>query len=109
MNNQTLKQNIMLRVKTVHLVRKFIHPLRLKFLILISSFIAMQFLVSVPNVIQNTFNNTSINKIVEYFFFAFFHTHFLIQAITLVIVLSTLWIIRDTIRSFKNIFQFSTN
>lgn len=109
MNNQTLKENVMLRVKTVHLVRKFIHPFRLKIFILVAGVIAIEFLVSVPNVLQNMLGTVSLQKMIGYFFFAFFHTHFIIQTVTLITILSALWLIKDAISSFRGVLKLSTN
>jgi len=109
MNNQTLKNDVMFRVKTVHSMRKYIHPFRLKVFTLVVSVVAMAFLVSVPNVLQNMLSTVSLDKMVKYFFFAFFQTNLIIQLVTLASIFSALWIIKDAISSFRSVFQLSTN
>jgi len=109
MNNHALKENIMLRVKTVHLARKFIHPFRLKLFIFALSVMAIEFLVSVPSVLQNMFSERSFQEMIHYFFFAFFHTHFLVQVITLITLLSAGWLLKDAIEGFKDALKFRIN
>lgn len=103
MNNATLKQEVMLRVKTIHTMRRIIHPFRLKIAVFLSGFALSNILVSVPNVLYNMISGLKPNQYFTYLFDALVHTEVVVQATVLLTIVVGLWMVKDVVIRLKYI------
>ena len=99
MTNTILKQKIMKRVRTIYMLRKVINPFTLKCALLVSFLATVVSFVSTQSILANMPHILDLTAFFYFSKYAFLHTEFLVQALTLGTVGVTLWLARDIVRS----------
>lgn len=93
-----IKQNVMRRVHTVHTLRPLLSGGVLGTVVLAGSLFLIGRLVFVAQVFRNMPSLADATAVARFLLEAFVHTDFVVQALTLLVVLSLAWIARDIAR-----------
>ena len=95
----TIKKNVMRRVRTMHTVRPLMSGSVLSLAVLGVSLYVIGKSVFVAQIFRNMPAVQDVPALIRFFLEAFLHTEVLVQALTVAIVLSGIWMVHDGIRS----------
>ena len=90
-----IKQNVMRRVRTIHVVRPFTSGTAVAFALLGVSLYAIGRFVFVAQVFRNMPAIEDVGAVTRFLVDAFARTDFVVQLLTLLTVVATLWMLRD--------------
>lgn len=93
-----IKQNVMRRVHTIHAVRPFTSGTAVAFALLGVSLYAIGRVVFVAQVFRNMPSGGDVAAIFQFFLAAFMNTSFVVQVLSVLVVMSALWMVRDISR-----------
>jgi len=97
-----IKRNVMKRVHMIHAVRPLTSVTALSVALLGVSLYAIGRTVFVAQIFRNMPAVQDVPAVLRFFFSAFLHTEFLVQALTLVVLASALWMVRDALRTLSH-------
>ncbi len=100
-----LKEDVMFRVKTVSIFNKILDPHLVKSFLLIVSFFAIGYTISLKDVFTNMFSSIGPEQYLNYIFTAFVHTRYIVQISLLVFGGVFVSAIVDILKATKNIFH----
>lgn len=99
----TTKAIVMSRVRAVHALRPFVSTGALCVLLVAVSVYAVSREVWVDMVFHNMPSVTDLGALANFFTFAFLHTGVVVQAFSVLALVSALFLIRESIRSFAGV------
>ena len=91
----------MRRVHTIHILRKVINPFMFKCAILLTFVGGVVSFVSAQNVMANMPQAFDVVALFYFSKYAFLHTEFLVQALTLGTLAIAMWLLKDIVRIFS--------
>ena len=101
MTESTIHKNVMRRVRTIHTVRPFTSMTALSAFLLLGALWGIGRQVWVAQVFQNMPSLADVGAVTRFAVAAFIHTEFLVQALTVVVLMAVAWIVRDGVRSLR--------
>lgn len=99
----TIEKNVMRRVKTIHMLRPFVSGGALAAVLFVAAMWGIGREVWVAKVFAN--GPQSLFGHGEYLAYAFTHTRFVVQALTLVSLASVIYLARETARAVGTLFS----
>jgi len=94
-----LKNEVMLRVRFIHLMKRAIQPFALKAMVAVAALFAVGRMVFVAKVFENAPSISEVSEFSAFFFRAFTNTEFAVQAVILAVTIAGVWAIRDIART----------
>jgi len=96
----SIKKNIMLRVRFIHLIKRVAQPLAVKTVLFAAALYFVGRLVFVAKVFENAPAALDLQAFTAFFARAFLNTEFMVQAMLLAAVVFAIWAIRDVAKTF---------
>jgi predicted exporter len=93
------KEIVMSRVHAVHAMRPFVSTSALCVVLALVSVYAVSRAVWVEMVLRNMPDITNVSAVVSFFTYAFLHTGFVVQAFSVLALVSAFFLIRESLRS----------
>ena len=98
MTNTTIHTNVMRRVRTIHALRSASTGAGASVLLLVLSLYLIGREVWVARIWHNMPSIVDVGSFTTFFTYAFTHTRFSVQVLTLLVIFAVLWLAREYIR-----------
>jgi len=99
MTDSRIQQNVMRRVRTIHLVRPLVSTTALSFVLLLGTLWGIGREVWVARVFENM--PKDVGALLQFAVSAFTHTEFLVQALSVIALFAFIWMLRDAFKSLR--------
>ncbi|MEK7510873.1 MAG: hypothetical protein AAB582_01380 [Patescibacteria group bacterium] len=105
MTESTIHKNVMRRVRTIHTVRPLASMTALSAFLLLGALWGIGRQVWVAQVFENMPSLADAGAVTRFVLAAFMQTEFIVQALTVIVLMAVAWIVRDGVRSLRYVRQ----
>ena len=101
MNNSLLKQETMMRVRFIHLVKRAVRPFAIETIIAAAALFEVGRLVFVARVFQNAPSVARFQEVALFFGRAFAHTHPIVQLMVAAALVAVVLAFKDMVKTLR--------
>ena len=103
MNNLPLKQEVMMRVRFIHLIKRTLRPFAIEIVVGAAALLEVGRTVFVAKVFENAPSLGNVSESAAFFTHAFTHTHPLVQLSIAVVSVALVLAIKDIVKTVRGL------